>query len=190
MPPSTRLLRRTPVLLSAAAVIVAAASLMAYESVTSPAFGLEAAPRAGSAACTRLTAAYPDEVAGADRTPADVKGAAVWGDGAVIARCGLATPLPTNDPCAQIDGVDWVWRAPQDDDGRKLLITYGRAPAVEVRIDTRRAAPDAVLVDLSRLVKPIRQSHRCISTSDVPAPSHPGSTPGPTRSVPRQGPRG
>ncbi|MFJ5796956.1 DUF3515 family protein [Streptomyces decoyicus] len=161
--------RRTALVVGAAAVTVAAASLLAHEGFASPAFGLEAAPRAESGACTRLTTAYPDEVAGADRTPTDVKGAAVWGDGAVIVRCGLAAPLPTNDPCAQVDGVDWVWRASQDDDS-KLLITYGRAPAVEVRIDTRHAAPDAALVDLSRLVKPIHQGHKCIGRSDVPTP--------------------
>lgn len=173
-PTPTRRSRRTPVLIGAAVVLVATASLVAYETVASPTFGLEAAPRAGSAACTRLAAAYPDEVAGADRTPTDVKGAAVWGDGTVTVRCGLVVPLPTKDACIQIGGVDWVWRPPQED-GSTLLITYGRAPAVELRIDTRRAAPDAVLVDLSRLVEPIRQSHKCLSTSDVPPPAGPGT---------------
>ncbi|MEW1751530.1 DUF3515 family protein [Streptomyces angustmyceticus] len=175
MPPSTRRSRRTRVLVGAAVALLAAASVVAYESVTSPTFGLDAAPGAGSAACARIAGGYPDEIAGAGRTSTDVEGAAVWGDGAVIVRCGLDKPLPTKEACAQVDGVDWVWRTSPDDDGRTLLVTYGRAPAVEVHIDTRRAAPDAVLIDLSRLVKPLRQDHRCLSRDDVAPPPSPGS---------------
>ncbi|MGH4036027.1 DUF3515 family protein [Actinomycetota bacterium Odt1-20B] len=159
MPPATR---RARVAICAAAVILGTASVVAYQYVTSPTFDLEAAPRAHSAACDRLTDAYPDRLADADRDSTDVAGAAVWGDGAVIVRCGLHTPPPTADPCTQVDGVDWVWRANEDQGDSKLLLTYGRSPAVEVRVDTRHAAPDAVLVDLSRLVKPIHQARKCI----------------------------
>ncbi|GES32125.1 DUF3515 family protein [Streptomyces angustmyceticus] len=174
MPPSTRRSRRTRLLVGAAVVLAAAASVVAYESVSSPTFGLDAAPGAGSAACARIADGYPDEIAGAGRTSTGLAGAAAWGDGAVVARCGLDKPLPTKEACAQVDGVDWVWRTSPDDDGRTLLVTYGRSPAVEVRIDTRRAAPDAVLIDLSRLVKPLRQDHRCLSRDDVAPPPGPG----------------
>ncbi|MFE0105517.1 DUF3515 family protein [Streptomyces sp. NPDC059009] len=89
-------------------------------------------------------------------------GAAVWGDGTVTVRCGLPMPLPTGDPCSEVDGVDCAWRARQDGADSKLLITYGCSPAVEVRVDTRHTAPDAVLIDLSRLVEPIHQVRECV----------------------------
>ncbi|MGH4033845.1 DUF3515 family protein [Actinomycetota bacterium Odt1-20B] len=161
-PPPSRAARRRRIALGAAVVALAAAAAIAYEYAASPARDLKAAPRAHSAACARLAAAFPDRLADADRDSTDVAGAAVWGDGAVTVRCGLPTPLPTGDPCSEVDGVDWVWRARQDEPDSRLLITYGRSPAVEVRVDTRHAAPDAVLIDLSRLVKPIRQVRECL----------------------------
>jgi hypothetical protein len=82
--------------------------------------------------------------------------------------------------------VDWAWRTSTDDDGREVLVTYGREPSVEVQLTAGKAAPDAVLVELSSVVKPLKQSNECLAGSDVTAPSSPspgdrtasGRTPG------------
>lgn len=59
-------------------------------------------------------------------------GVAAWGDPPIVARCGKAPIGPTEDPCIDIDGVDWV--ATTLDDGGTMFTTYGRAPAVEVLV--------------------------------------------------------
>ncbi|MER7107937.1 DUF3515 family protein [Streptomyces sp. NPDC000229] len=148
--------------MTTAAVGIGVVSILTVREMTSPTFGLEAAPRAHASECATIAKGYPEQMAGRERTRTDVPGAAVWGDGAVIVRCGLEPPAPTIDPCANIDGVDWVWREGHSDGGRKLIITYGRDPAVEATFSDG-VSPDAVLVGLSRVVGPIRQDEKCLA---------------------------
>ncbi|MEU3333971.1 DUF3515 family protein [Streptomyces sp. NPDC006668] len=130
--------------------------------------GLHAAARGDSAACRRVVDGYPSGLAGLERADVGVPGAAVWGDGAVTARCGLEPPAATIDACVNVDDVDWVWR-PKAHDGRKVLVTYGRDPAVEIEISDRVTAVDDVLVELSGAVRPLAPHARCIGEDDVPA---------------------
>lgn len=129
--------------------------------------GLHAAARGDSAACRRVVEGYPSGLAGLRRADVGVAGAAVWGDGAVTARCGLEPPAATTDACVNVDGVDWVWR-PKPHDGHKVLVTYGRDPAVEIEISDRVTAVDDVLVELSGAVRPLARHGRCIGEDDVP----------------------
>lgn len=143
-------------------VLAGAAALVGHE-FRSPDFGVRAAPHADAPACGRLD--YPDRVGGRRRDEVSTAGVGVWGDGAVVLRCGLTPPEPTVDACIDVDGVDWVWR--ETDGGDKVLVTYGREPAVEVRISSDAGAVDAALVELSRAVRPIAQKGKCIGEGDV-----------------------
>ncbi len=97
-----------------------------------------AAPRAGDAACARALAAAPAQVLGRARAPLDVAGTLAWGEPAIVLRCGLPALAPTSKPCLDVNGVDWV----VDDAGDPILLTtYGRDPAVEVRVP-RSAGPE------------------------------------------------
>jgi hypothetical protein len=65
-----------------------------------------------------------------------------WGDPAIIARCGVATPAPTTEDCLTVNEVDWV--ATPLSDGTKF-VTYGRDPALEVLIP-RSDVPEGSLL--------------------------------------------
>lgn len=153
---------RLRIAIVAGLVLAGAAALVGYE-VRSPDFGVRAAAHADAPACGRLD--YPDRVAGQRREDVSTAGVGVWGDGAVVLRCGLTPPEPTVDACIDVDGVDWVWR--ETDGGSRVLVTYGRDPAVEVRISSDTGAVDAALVELSRVVRPIAQRSPCIGEGDT-----------------------
>ena len=143
-------------------VVAGAAGLDLYEA-HSPDFGVRAAPHADAPACGRLD--RPERLGGQRREDVSTPGVGVWGDGAVVLRCGLTPPEPTVDACIDVDDVDWVWRETGSES--KVLVTYGRDPAVEVEIADRVDAVDAVLVELSRMVKPITQKAKCIGDGDT-----------------------
>ncbi|WP_200309320.1 DUF3515 family protein [Streptomyces adelaidensis] len=154
--------------LTIGAIALATTAVITVRLLSEPSFSFAAAPMADDPACARISEHYPDRLAGLDRADTSTEGAAVWGDGAVVARCGFPRLKATEDACAQVDGVDWVWRTSKDRDGREVLMTYGREPSVEVQLTDGQAAPDSVLVGLSAVVKSIRQSNECLSLADVP----------------------
>ncbi|WP_149829507.1 DUF3515 family protein [Streptomyces tailanensis] len=154
--------------LTIGAIALTTAAIVTVRMLSEPSFSFAAAPLADDPACTRVSEQYPDRLAGLDRADTSTRGAAVWGDGAVVARCGFPKLKATEDACAEVDGVDWVWRTGKGSDGRELLVTYGREPALEVQLVRGQAAADSILVGLSSLVKPIEQTGECLSLSDVP----------------------
>ncbi|MFI5724061.1 DUF3515 family protein [Streptomyces cyaneofuscatus] len=158
----------------AAAASVLAAGVLVSCGADSPGEGVTAAPHAGDAACKQLADRYPDRLGGQDLTFTDRPGVAVWGENAIVLRCGVELPVPTLDPCATVDGVDWVFREDRSKDGGKVVVTYGRDPAVEVVVSDDVAAVDDVLVDLSALVEPVKTYTKCISLDDVQPPSPSG----------------
>ncbi|MFF2716374.1 DUF3515 family protein [Streptomyces sp. NPDC058011] len=157
----------------AAAVCALTAGVLVSCGADSPGEGVTAAPHAGDAACKQLADRYPDRLGGQDLTFTDRPGVAVWGENAIVLRCGVELPVPTTDPCATVDGVDWVFREDRSEDDEKMVVTYGRDPAVEAVVSDDIATVDDVLVDLSVLVKPVKTYTKCISLDDVqpPAPS-------------------
>ncbi|KWT60129.1 hypothetical protein ADL21_20130 [Streptomyces albus subsp. albus] len=87
---------------------------------------------------------------------------AVWGDGAVVLRCGTTPPKQTTDPCVNVNGVDWVLREGASDSGERVLITYGRDPAIEVTVAEASASAGDGLVDLGPAVEEIPQTAHCV----------------------------
>ncbi|MER6628807.1 hypothetical protein ABT301_11265 [Streptomyces sp. NPDC000987] len=63
--------------------------------------------------------------------------------------------------------MDWVWDQSASRDGRRVLVTYGRDPAVGISVVGRGTGVDAVLVELSRTVRPIRRRAECLGDGDV-----------------------
>ena len=94
--------------------------------------------------CVKAAAAWPASVSGRQTVATDPVDPAVhaWGDPAIVARCGVATPGPTTDDCLRVNGVDWV--ATPLSDGTRFT-TYGRDPAVEVLIP-RTDVPEGSLL--------------------------------------------
>ncbi|MEW2259758.1 DUF3515 family protein [Streptomyces sp. NPDC047869] len=146
-----------------AAVLLALQAVPAEQHLPKP-------PHAASRPCTQLAARYPDRIGSLHRDPAATPGTAAWGGGALTARCGLDAPERTSDPCATIEKVDWVWQVHTGDATHQTLISYGRDPALEVRIDKTKVAPDTALMSLTPLAARLPpDGHECISLSDVPS---------------------
>jgi hypothetical protein len=150
----------------AVAVAVALSAVLVVRDLRSPSYDIAQAPDADAPACARIAKSYPAVLGGHRRADTATPGVAVWGDKAVVLRCGLTPPAPTTDPCVAVDGVDWVYRESASHDGRKVIVTYGREPAVEVVLSAQDTVVDGALVDLSRLVRPIHQDGgHCIDSS-------------------------
>ena len=119
-----------------------------------------AAPPGGSdPACARLADRLPTTLHGQPRRPTRTESAAVaaWGDPAIVWRCGVAPPGPTEDECTRVDGVDWV-RVPLDDGSS--FTTYGREPAVQLLVPKAYAPEPLLLPALSAVVSTVPQGPR------------------------------
>ena len=150
--------RRGRIAIGTALGAAVVAGVLVAREVSSPALGIRPAARAGDPACTRITDRYPARIVGESRDPVSVTGVASWGNGGVVLRCGLEPPPETDDPCVEVDGVDWVFREnTSTGSGYRVLVTYGRDPAVQAFVDDRITAVDGVLVHLSDLVRPIER---------------------------------
>lgn len=155
--------RRTRAAAGVAAGGLVVAGLLVAQELSSPVFGLRQGPLAKDPACARIARHYPDRLDGNRRDRITFEGLAVWGHGAVRLRCGLIPPAPAKDPCVAVNGVDWVLREADSQGGRKLLVTYGRRPAVEVSLADSVRQTDTVLIELSRLVAPVPQNDHCLN---------------------------
>ncbi|MFK0295640.1 DUF3515 domain-containing protein [Streptomyces sp. NPDC090442] len=122
----------------------------------------ESAPNASSPLCVKIEKKYPIEMLGEERRRVEAQGVAVWGDSKVVLRCGMEPPRPTVDPCMNVNGVDWVLVEQKSNQSQKTLITYGRAPAVEVIISDGSPSAGDGLVDLSASIKGIPQKSKCL----------------------------
>jgi Protein of unknown function (DUF3515) len=113
---------------------------------------------ADRSACMRLVDDLPHRVS--ERPRRETRGSslgAAWGDPAIVLRCGVGTPgsYEPFSPCQRVDGVDWYAPEEQiDDQGAEVVLTtIGRAPNVEVVVPAEYRPPDAVMVDLARVIK-------------------------------------
>lgn len=143
--------------------LAAGAALTAYVLVANDAdAGITPAKASGTPHCHRIADRAPASLGGHSRRDSSLPGVAVWGDQDIVLRCGVTPPGPTGDPCFAVDGVDWVYDEAQSTHGRKVVVTYGRSPATQVVFDAP-GRTDEALVDLSRLVAPVKQTAGCLS---------------------------
>lgn len=134
---------------------------------------VSAAPGAADPACVTALAAAPATVAGFARTPLPVQGALSWGEPAVVLRCGLPAATPTTDPCLGVDGIDWTVDTSGDP---FVFVSYGRSPAVELRVPSRYGNDSAVaaVTDVGPVAAALpRNGRACVGADDVPSPSRP-----------------
>lgn len=115
--------------------------------------------------CAAVVLATPEELGGLPRLDTDSQATTAWGEPqrAITLRCGVPALGPTTDQCQTITtasgtAVDWVVR--QEVETKDwIFTTYGRNPAVEVRVPPD--VPTAPVVDLNPAVVLAEQDRQC-----------------------------
>lgn len=121
---------------------------------------VEAGPGAADPSCAQVLVQLPAELRGDDRRETTGQSTAAWGDPPVELRCGVEPLGPTTDPCVPVGEVDWVLR---EDSGDTTYTTYGRVPAVELRLPgTNPDGADLVLAAVGSAVDFIAAERRCL----------------------------
>ncbi|WP_420362368.1 DUF3515 family protein [Curtobacterium aetherium] len=156
-------LRRRPRLIAS---VLAAAAVVAGLSGCTNAVRMQPAPSANAAACASAQVRLPATLGGTlALRNTSAQSTAAWGSpSAVVYHCGVAVPTVSDLPCFSKGSVDWL----RDDRGKQVVYTtFGRAPAVQVVIDTSRATSDA-LQTLDAAVSTLPEDgHRCLDPQDV-----------------------
>ncbi|WP_312854823.1 DUF3515 family protein [Agromyces agglutinans] len=136
---------------------------------------LERAEAGTDVACADVVVRLPDAVAELEQRDTDAQGTGAWGSpAAVLLRCGVEPPGPTEDRCVSVDGVDWV--IDETDAPRYRFTTYGRTPAVEVIVDNDVVSGTTAITDLARAVSVIPAEGACTSIDELPETSAPEAT--------------
>lgn len=123
---------------------------------------MTAAPHASEGACATAVGKLPATVLGKARGSSSATGTAVYGDPAIVVRCGVDPLGPTQLPCLTVNEVDWVI----DDRSDPLVFTtFGRSPALQVRIPASypKTGDSAAMVDLQAAAESLaKNSLHCI----------------------------
>lgn len=122
-----------------------------------PVLHVTPAPHANAPACAQIMLNMPIELVGLAKRGTDGQATAAWGEtDPVVLRCGVDPPPPTTDRCVTVTDVDgkstdWLSVPATDGSGEWVLTSYGRRPAVEVRVPASVALkqPADLLVDLA-----------------------------------------
>ena len=147
--------------LAAMATLAIAGSLSACTANVS----LEAAPDSNNPACAEVSVRLPEMVADQAKRVTDAQATGAWGNPtSVILRCGLPAVEVSTLPCVTASGVDWLV-----DDSKKpsyRFITFGRKPATEVIVDSRKVAGVTALSDLSTAIQSSEATKHCSTVSN------------------------
>jgi hypothetical protein len=127
---------------------------------------LEPAPAATAYGCAEISVRLPAQVAELERRSTNAQATAAWGDPtAVIFRCGVPAPGPSELPCFTVDEVDWL--LDESNAPRYVFTTYGRDPAVEVIVDNDAVRGPDALRAISGAVGVTEADSRCLAATDV-----------------------
>lgn len=150
-------------------VTLASASILAALALTSCAspVQVDAAPDAANAKCAPTMIALPEKINEEQLRETTSQATAAWGDpSSIIVRCGVNPPPPTTDPCASVNGVDWLINQIEGTNNWRAT-TYGREPALEVVFNLDKVSSSTVLVDLAQPVAQLPQVAKCLNVQDT-----------------------
>ncbi|MFC2655759.1 MAG: DUF3515 domain-containing protein [Rothia dentocariosa] len=150
---------------------------------------LDPAPDAANPVCAYAMVAMPEKLVGLQQRETTAQGTTAWGEPAsVILKCGVTVQEPVSDPCAEVNGIDWVLRpkdAPENSappvsasssaaagpenraTGTWTATTYGRTPAIEVTFDADKVSSSTLLTELNSAVKQIPSQKKCTNINDT-----------------------
>jgi hypothetical protein len=131
-----------------------------------PTVPLEAAPEANTLECAEISVRLPAMIGELDRRSTNAQATAAWGEPtAVIYRCGLPDLGPSDLPCFDVDGVDWL--LDESNAPRYVFTTYGRTPVTEVIVDVEFIAGADAVRAISPAVSAVEAEARCLAATDV-----------------------
>ncbi len=164
--------------LGLAALAVVAAGLLAG---CAPTVALSPAANATDAKCASVVVLLPNSVSTLPQRQTDAQGTGAWGDPAdILLYCGAPVPDPSTLPCVTVDGIDWL----RNDSAAPVYVftTYGRTPAVTVKINSKNVKADGnqALNDLAVAVASIPSRHRCVAPQSVIQDGQPLAQPTPS----------
>jgi len=112
---------------------------------------LDAAPDSNNPKCAAITVRLPDAIENFALRDTDAQATGAWGTpSALIIRCGLPEVKVSALKCVTAGGVDWLVDPSQAPSYR--FITFGRNPATEVIVDSKRASGVSALEALAPAV--------------------------------------
>jgi Protein of unknown function (DUF3515) len=164
--------------LALAAIAVLAVGVLSGCAAT---VALKPAANATSAKCASVSVLLPDTVSTLGKRITDAQATGAWGTPAdILLYCGVAVPDPNSLPCVTVDGIDWL----RNDKYAPVYVftTYGRNPAVSVKVNSKDVKADGnqALNDLAVAVAAIPAKHRCVAPVETLQDGQPVSEPTPT----------
>jgi hypothetical protein len=148
-----------------ALAILVSAALAGSLSACSATVSLEPAVDSNNPACAEISVRLPDTVDQQQKRSTDAQATGAWGDPTtVLLRCGLPAVEVSTLPCVTASGVDWLV-----DDSKKpsyRFITFGRKPATEVIVDSRKVSGVSALDDLSAAIQSIQATKHCSTVNN------------------------
>lgn len=140
--------------------------LLAVLTGCAPTVVMDAAPDAANPECAAVIVRLPETLAELPQRETDAQGTSAWGDPtAVLLSCGVPVPGPSEMDCIEVEGIDWLRDA--SDENLTVFTTYGRDPAVSVAIDPAGASGQPVLAGLADAVGVVPAERACVSRLDV-----------------------
>ena len=142
--------------LAVSLAIVSALTLAGCTSTVS----LEPAADANNPLCAAITVRLPQQLGGLTKRTTDAQATGAWGEpSAVIVRCGLPEVDASLLKCVTVENVDWL--VDQSKAPNYRFITFGRNPATEVIVDSKRVAGIDVLSNLAIAMQNIPAKRTC-----------------------------
>ena len=136
---------------------------------------VEPAPDAANPSCASAMVAMPKELAGLEQRETTAQATTAWGDPAdVILKCGVQVQEPVSDPCAEVNGVDWIVKPAEENDsnetsatGTWTATTFGRSPNIRVTFNADKVSSSSVLTELGSAVNQLEQTKKCSNIADA-----------------------
>ena len=122
---------------------------------------MPAAPLANDPGCAEVIVRLPSETDGQAKRTTNSQSTAAWGEPvAITLTCGLEPVMVSALPCITAGDVDWI--VDDSDKPNYTFISFGRAPATAVTIDSTKSSGANVLEDLGQAVQFTKQSKKCL----------------------------
>jgi hypothetical protein len=142
------------------ALAAVAASVLSTTGCSST-VSLEPADFANTPACADVTVRLPQTVGELEKRTTDAQATGAYGDpAAVIVRCGLPGVTVSKLRCVSTSGVDWLVDESKAPTYR--FVTFGRQPATEVIVNSKKAVGVSTLDALAPAIKAIPATTNCL----------------------------